>query len=88
MPRRARLDDPRFARVLDLAMVPGGPVYIVQRYIEGPTLRELYASGTPPALLLELLAQIAEALTHLHRSGVVHRDLKPENVIVSRDEDG
>ena len=83
-----RLDDPRFARVLDLAMVPGGPVYIVQRYIEGPTLRELYAAGTPPALLLELLAQIAEALTHLHQSGVVHRDLKPENVIVSRDESG
>ena len=82
----AHLDDSRFARVLDLAMVPGGPVYIVQRYIEGPTLRELYASGTPPALLLELLAQIAEALTHLHRSGVVHRDLKPENVIVSCDE--
>jgi serine/threonine-protein kinase len=83
-----RLDDPRFARVLDLAMVPSGPVYIVQRYIEGPTLRELYASGTAPALLLELLAQIAEALTHLHAREVVHRDLKPENVIVARNENG
>jgi tetratricopeptide (TPR) repeat protein len=83
-----RLDDPRFARVLDLAMVPGGPVYIVQRYIEGPTLRELYASGRAPAHLLELLAQIADALSHLHAKQVVHRDLKPENVIVARDEAG
>jgi serine/threonine-protein kinase len=74
--------------VLDLAMVPDGPVYIVQRYVEGPTLRELYAAGTPPALLLELLAQIAEALTSLHASQIVHRDLKPENVIVTRDETG
>ncbi len=83
-----RLDDPRFARVLDLAMVPGGPVYIVQRYIEGPTLRQVYAAGTPPAGLLELLAQIADALSHLHTRQVVHRDLKPENVIVARDETG
>ena len=84
----AHLHDPCFARVLDLAMVPDGPVYIVQRYVEGPTLRELYASGTPPAQLLELLAQIAEALTSLHASQIVHRDLKPENVIVTRDETG
>jgi serine/threonine-protein kinase len=83
-----KLDDPRFARVLDLLMVPSGPIYIVQRYVEGPTLRELYEKGTEPAHLLELLAQIADALRYLHGKQIVHRDLKPENVIVARAEDG
>jgi tetratricopeptide (TPR) repeat protein len=83
-----KLDDPRFARVLDLLMVPDGPIYVVQKFIAGPTLRQVYASGARPARLLELLAQIAEALRYLHGKNVVHRDLKPENVIVDRDESG
>ena len=80
-----KLDDPRVARVLDLRMAPGGALFIVQRYVKGPTLRELYALGSEPARLLGLLAGVADALTALHAKGVVHRDLKPENVIVTRD---
>jgi tetratricopeptide (TPR) repeat protein len=82
------LDDPRFARVLDLRMAPGGALYIVQRFVEGPTLRDVYQSGTTPGRLLDLLAGVAEALTLLHSRKVVHRDLKPENVIVERDAGG
>jgi tetratricopeptide (TPR) repeat protein len=83
-----RIDDPRFARVLDLLMVPDGPIYIVQKYIAGPTLRQVYSSGARPARLLDMLAQIADALGYLHGKNVVHRDLKPENVIVDHDESG
>ncbi len=83
-----RLNDPRVARVLDLRMAPGGALYVVQRYVPGPTLRELYASGAPPERLLETLAGIADALVVLHGKGIVHRDLKPENVIVARDARG
>ncbi len=81
-----KLDDPRIARVLDLMMVPGGPMLIVQRFIDGPTLRQLYASGVPVPRLLEMLAKIAEALGYLHGKQVVHRDLKPENVIVAAED--
>ena len=80
-----KLEDPRFARVLDLRMAPGGALFVVQRFVEGPTLRELYASGAEVDRMLDLLAGIAEALTVLHARGIVHRDLKPENVIVTRD---
>ncbi len=82
------LNDPRVARVLDLRMAPGGALYIVQRYVPGPTLRELYATGARPERLLELLAGIADALAVLHGKGIVHRDLKPENVIVAHDARG
>ncbi len=83
-----KLDDPRFARVLDLRMSPGGSLYVVQRFVEGPTLRELYTSHARPDRLLDLLAGIADALVELHRRNIVHRDLKPENVIVARDGGG
>jgi len=83
-----KLEDPRFARVLDLRMAPGGSLFIVQRYVEGPTLRELYASGAEPERLLDLLAGVADGLTVLHARGIVHRDLKPENVIVTGDGGG
>ena len=34
---------------------------------------------------LDLLFQMLEALSYLHRHGIVHRDLKPSNVLVSGD---
>ena len=39
-----------------------------------------------PGELLELMAEVADAVQHAHEHGVIHRDLKPANIIV-RDED-
>ncbi len=78
----AQLNDSRFGRIVELLMVPGGAIYIAQEFIDGPTLRKVYASGAEPERLLELLAHIADSLGYLHGKGIVHRDLKPENVII------
>ena len=80
----AQLNDFRFGRIVELLMVPGGAIYIAQEFIDGPTLRKVYASGAEPERLLELLAHIADSLGYLHGKGIVHRDLKPENVIIRR----
>jgi tetratricopeptide (TPR) repeat protein len=76
------LNHPGIAKVRDLLIEPRGEVYIVQEFIDGPTLRQLYDSGAKTEQRLALLADVAEALAALHAKGVVHRDVKPENVVV------
>ena len=74
---------PGIARLRDILIDPGGTLYVVQDYIAGPCLRELYTSGPEPNQIIPLLADVADALAVLHAKRIVHRDLKPENVIVA-----
>jgi Tol biopolymer transport system component len=53
--------------------------------IEGETLANRLERGPlPPAEVLKLGQQLADALDRAHRSGLVHRDLKPGNVMLTR----
>ena len=79
----ARADDPRLVKTLSLRLAPGRALYVMQRYVEGASLRSLYGQGSSPARLLILLAGVADGLAVLHGQGLAHRDLKPETVIVT-----
>jgi serine/threonine-protein kinase len=83
-----RISDSRVAPILDLRVRPGGALYVVQRHVSGPTLREFYSSGAGPEQLLEILASVADALTVLHEKGIAHRDLTPDTIVVVRDAKG
>ena len=78
------VNHPRICTLFDVGC-EGETDYLVMELVEGETLAQRLAKGAlPPADVLRLGAQIAEALDRAHRAGVIHRDLKPGNVMLTR----
>ena len=78
----AGMDHPAIVRVLAHDS-EGEEPYTVLELIEGPDLCEFLArSGPLPwRQVLRIGIQIADALDHSHRQGLVHRDVKPANIM-------
>ncbi len=80
------LTDPHIVRVLDYG-ADRDIYYLVMEYIEGQDLRTTLNNKGPFAWkhALEVVDQLATALEHAHRHGVVHRDIKPQNMMLNDD---
>jgi serine/threonine protein kinase/membrane-associated phospholipid phosphatase len=62
-----------------------GLLYYVMPYVEGDTLRERLDRETqlPIDESLQIIRNVANALSYAHKRGIVHRDIKPENILIS-----
>ena len=81
----ARLRHPNVASVFYYGMRKSdGQCFYAMELVEGETLEaRLRRSGPlPPALALEVIAQVARALVAAEAQGLVHRDLKPANLML------
>jgi serine/threonine-protein kinase len=82
----AQLQSIHTARVIDVDSLPGGLPYIVLEFLEGRDLdAELEATGPMRVEeAVDIVLQVAEAMSEAHALGIVHRDLKPSNLFVCR----
>ena len=82
----ARLAHPGVVATFD-AGADGATTYIVMELVRGDTLRQyLSARGMlSPWLAVGITSQIADALIHAHRAGIIHRDIKPANILLFDD---
>ena len=80
----ASLQHPHIVPVLATGEA-GGVLWYSMPHVEGQSLRTLLEreGALPPATVVRLLRDIADALEHAHGKGVVHRDIKPENILLS-----
>ena len=86
----ARLAHNNIVQAIDVGETPDGHHYFVMEYIEGKTLYDIMQP--PPvgegrtfseAEALDICIQIANALAHAHKRGLIHRDVKPKNIILT-----
>jgi eukaryotic-like serine/threonine-protein kinase len=57
-------------------------VHLLLEYVDGKTLDAFPRIPLPQ--LIQIFAQVADGLVHMHRRGICHADLKPNNVMLSR----
>jgi serine/threonine-protein kinase len=81
----ADLSHPNILHVYDAGVVQG-LYYIVMAYVDGGSLKDVIGQGPMDVeMSVSIAAQMADALEHAHKRGLVHRDVKPNNILMTRD---
>jgi serine/threonine-protein kinase len=84
----ARLNHPNIVRVYSLQQA-AGEHYLVLQYVDGGSLQDRLQKAGPLSwqLAARYIADVGEALLHVHAHGIVHRDVKLANILWDRQRD-
>jgi eukaryotic-like serine/threonine-protein kinase len=80
----AALDHPYICHINEIGEFEGKN-FIVMEYVAGLTLMEKLRLGRPPLKqVLQIAAEVLDALETAHAKGIIHRDLKPANIMLTQ----
>jgi serine/threonine protein kinase len=81
-----RLSHTSIAQLYDLGNDGSGTPFLVMEFVSGKNLEHLLAhSPIPFASAAVWTADLASALAHAHRAGIIHGDVTPSNIRVTED---
>jgi serine/threonine protein kinase len=81
----AKIDHPNVVRIFDFGSV-ADILYIVMEYVPGTNMERVLKirGAVRPLITIEIMHQIAEALSQAHHCGIIHRDIKPGNILLHK----
>ena len=80
----SRLSHQHIATIYDYGETDEGFPFIVMELVKGKPLSDiLHADELTLMRAIEIIEDVADALTEAHRHGIIHRDIKPSNVFIT-----
>jgi eukaryotic-like serine/threonine-protein kinase len=77
------LSHPNVAHIYEIDEA-GGTSFIAMEYIEGQALdKRIAGQPLPTAEIVDIAAQVADALDEAHSKKIIHRDIKPSNIVIT-----
>jgi serine/threonine-protein kinase len=82
--------NPHIVEIFDIGKTEDGRSFVVMELLSGESLAHRLArrGALPPAEVLDMARQLADALRAAHAHGIVHRDVKPENIFLCERDGG
>ena len=84
----SRISHPHVVRFVEFGLAREESIpYLVMEYFPHPTLKEilLRSRGLELGRRVEIIKQMASALSAIHGQGICHRDVKPGNIMVDEE---
>lgn len=80
----AKVNHPNIVQGIDVGQTDGVS-YFAMEFIDGPSVKTLLDRGgaIDEKRALRIIIQIARALDHIHKHGLIHRDIKPDNIMIN-----
>ena len=80
----ARLSHPNIVRIHNVGKTANGRYYCIMELVRGTSLAH-HIGRLTAAAAAKMFLEMADALEHTHRHGIIHRDIKPDNILVDKD---
>jgi len=84
----SEISHPNIVSVVDFGEDPELGAYMVMELVDGEPL--INEGGSPMSVrrVCDILGQIADALDHIHRRGIIHGDVKADNIMLTAESNG
>ncbi|MEO8841780.1 MAG: protein kinase [Kofleriaceae bacterium] len=85
----SEISHPNIVSVVDFGEDDRVGIFMVMELVEGePLLTPDSSKAMPIHHAIDALAQVADALDHIHKSGIIHGDVKAENILLVAEPSG
>lgn len=79
----SEINHPNIVSVVDYGEDPELGAFMVMELVQGvPLVAEQLSAPMPPRRALDILGQVADALDHIHKCGILHGDIKADNIMI------